>query len=175
MSRPVLIAVFEYENDVREAARASRQEGYEIKDAYTPYAVHGLDEAMGLRRSKLSWVTAVAGTLGVAFATWFMFWANGVSWDLNVGGRPWNSLPAYAPIMFEVMVLSAGVSTVIALLWRQRLYPGKTAVLAAYGVTDNRFALVLDASGSAELAVMRQLLDRHGAVEIVERQVEEAD
>jgi len=175
MSRPVLVAVFEHEDDIRQAAQASRSEGYEIIDAYTPYAVHGLDEAMGLRRSRLSWVAAGLGSAGLAFATWFMFWANGVNWPLNVGGRPWNSLPAYTPVMFEVMVLSAGVGTVLALLWTRRLFPGKTAVLPVEGVTDDRFALVLDAGGPEEPTAMQRLLERHGAVEIVRREVEEAD
>ncbi len=56
---------------------------------------------------------------------WFQWWTSAVSWPLNVGGKPWNSLPAFVPIIFEGMVLAAGLGTVFALLVVARLRPGK--------------------------------------------------
>ena len=94
MSRRVYVGVFEDEADVVSAAGASREQGLEIVDAYTPYAVHGLDRAMGLGPSWLPWACAGMGVAGLVFATWFQFWTTARSWPINVGGRPWNSLPA---------------------------------------------------------------------------------
>jgi hypothetical protein len=82
------------------------------------------------------------GALGTALAVWFQTWTGAVSWPLNVGGRPLNSLPAYVPVAFEVMVLSAGLGVVLAFLLRCRLFPGKRPAPPS-GVTDDRFVLIV--------------------------------
>ena len=75
---------------------------------------------MGLRPSRLPWVCFVLGLLGAVAMLLFQYWATAVSWPINVGGKPWNSLPAFVPVTFEVMVLCAGVGTVVAFIWRDR-------------------------------------------------------
>lgn len=144
MTQRLLIAGFEHEEEMMSATRIVRGNGCRIVDAYTPYAVHGLDEAMGLAPSRLPWVCFVCGLLGALFAFWFQYWSLAVDWPINVGGRPWNSLPAYLPIAFEVMVLLAGFGVVIAFFICCRLYPGKRHVAPARGVTDNSFVLVIE-------------------------------
>src|SRR5262245_18811767 len=125
MSRRLLVAAFERENDLLGATTTARERGLRIIDVYTPYAVHGLDEAMGLKPSRLSRACLACGAIGVAIALWFQHWAMSVDWPINVGGRPWNSLPAFVPVAFEVMVLFAGLGVVLAFFIRSRLYPGK--------------------------------------------------
>ena len=75
---------------------------------------------------------------------WFQWWTSAVSWPLNVGGKPWNSLPAFVPIIFEGMVLAAGLGTVFALLVVARLRPGKKMMPIIPGVMDDRFALLVE-------------------------------
>ena len=123
----VIVGSFTAEEDVLGAARAARQHGFRIADAYTPYAVHGLDRAMGLRPSRLPWACFAFGLIGAASALSSQFWAMTTSWPMNVGGKPWNSLPAYVPVTFEVMVLLAGLGVVLAFFLRSRLFPGKRA------------------------------------------------
>ena len=142
MSRRFLVSFFDHEDDILGASRAMREAGLQIADVYTPYAVHGLDKAMGLPASKLPFVCLLLGVLGGAFKVWFEFWTTAVDWPINVGGKPWNSLPAFVPVTFEVMVLFAGVSVVIAFLFISRLCPGKPALLPAPRVTDPRFVVV---------------------------------
>lgn len=174
MSRRLLIGVFECEEDILNATRASRTMGYKFVDAYAPYAVHGLDEAMGLPPSRLPWVCFALGLAGAAFKVWFEFWTTSVNWPVNVGGKPWNSLPAFVPITFEVMVLTAGVSTVLAFFALARLLPGRKAKLPRARVTDDEFVLVLEESDAAfDVARVRRLLGGFNAVRIEER-VEEA-
>ena len=94
MSQKVLISVFRNEDDVLKATAAARKQGLDIVDVYTPYAVHGLDRAMGLPPSRLPWVTFILGLTGALTMTIFQYWASAVDWPINVGGKPWHSWPA---------------------------------------------------------------------------------
>jgi hypothetical protein len=149
MTRRLLVSVFEQDDDLLRATAAARNEGLEIVDAFGPYAVHGLDRAMGLRPSRLPWVCFLLGLSGAAAILLFQYWATIMSWPINVGGKPWNSLPAFVPAAFEVMVLCAGVGTFLAFIWLSGLRPGKRSAFSDLRVTDDRFALVLLASGAA--------------------------
>jgi hypothetical protein len=168
-----MLGVFAREEDVLRATEAARHQGITILDVYTPYAVHGLDRAMGLLPSRLPWVSFLLGLIGAGLKVWFEFWASAVSWPINVGGKPWNSLPAFVPITFEVMVLFAGIGTVIAFLFVARLRPWRRATLVHPRVTDDRFVLLLEQT-DATLAVerIRNLFERHHAIEISERELE---
>lgn len=167
-----LVGFFEHEEDLIAATRTAREAGYGIVDVYTPYALHGLDRAMGLPPSRLSLVCFFFGLFGAAFALAFQFWASAVDWSINVGGKPWNSLPAFVPVTFELMVLFGGLSTVVAFLVVNRLRPGKKPVAPIEGVTDDRFTLVMDAEEERGAAGIRRLFIAFNAVEVEERRVE---
>jgi len=170
MSGRVMVGIFQDEDDILSVTREVRKQGYTILDIYAPYAVHGLDKAMGLQPSRLPWICFLLGLIGAAAKIWFEYWTSASDWAINVGGKPWNSLPAFVPITFEVMVLFAGVSTVIAFFIVSRLYPGRRAATVIPGVTNDRFALVLEETDAAfEPAEVRRLLERYGAVEVIER------
>jgi len=170
MSRRLFIGVFEDEDHVLAATREARMRGYQIADVYTPYAVHGLDDAMGLRRTRLPWISLGFGLLGALLKVWFEFWTTAIDWPINVGGKPWNSLVAFVPITFEVMVLLAGLSTVFAFLWGRALYPGKRAKMPFEGVTNNRFVLVLVESDAAfDFNTVKSMCEKHHAVHVEER------
>jgi len=154
-----LVAFFEDEQKFLHGAEAARAAGLAIEDAFVPYAVHGMDEALGLRRSRLTFVCFVAGLVGGSLALGFQWWTSAVSWPLNIGGKPFASYPAFVPVTFEVTILSAALISVFAFFARSRLFPGKTAV-ALPRVTDDRFALVL----TDDSLRAREILNRAGAV-----------
>ncbi len=173
-NRRFLLGVFEREEDILAVTRAARDGGFTIADVYAPYAVHGLDEAMGLRPSRLPWVAFALGVLGAGLKVWFEFWTTAQSWPINVGGKPWNSLPAFVPVTFEVMVLFAGIGTVLAFLSGRGLLPGRRARMPVEGVTDDRFALVLEETDATfDLGRAEALFARHGAVLVEERNEQE--
>ena len=155
------IGYFEDEHRLLDAVRAARAAGMEIRDAFVPYAVHGLDEAMGQPRSRLTWVCFGAGLTGGALALSFELWTSVVSWPLNVGGKPFASVPAFIPVTFELTVLSAALASAFAFFLRSRLWAGKPAEPLPR-VTDDRFALVLEGDGPDR----RELRRAAGAVEI---------
>jgi len=173
MSRRIIVAGFAEEDDLRRAMRAVRERGWTIDDAYAPYALHDLEALLGGRRSRLPVTCFVCGAAGVGLALGFQFWATTRSWPLNVGGRPWNSLAAFVPVAFESMVLLGGFGLVFAWLVRCRLYPGKKALPPLDGVTDDRFALLIDDPGPAALAGdVRRVLEECHAISLEEREVE---
>jgi molybdopterin-containing oxidoreductase family membrane subunit len=173
MSEPspnlLLIAVFEREDDLLQATVAARKEGLHIVDAFAPHAVHGLDRAMGLRPSRLPWVCFVLGLLGAGSILLFQYWTTAISWPLNVGGKPWNSLPAFIPVTFEVMVLCAGVGTVVTFIWKSGLRPGRRSVLSDLRVTDDRFALAIGMTAASNRASIEKLLAPFHTVTFEER------
>ena len=169
MSEPLFLGIFENEEDVIQATRATRELGYEIYDVYTPYAVHGLDDAMGLRPSRLTWICLGFACAGFLLATLAQFWIGAIDWPLNVGGRPFNSLPAYLPVMFETTVLIGGVGVTLAMLIRTRLYPGKPTRIVHEEVTNDRFVLALvQKDSSFDQVGLKNLWERYNAVDIRE-------
>lgn len=169
MSR-FMVGSFEREEDLLQAACAARECGWRIRDAHTPYAVHGLGEILGLKRSWLPRVCFVSGLSGVILALWFQFWTSTRDWPLNVGGRPWNALPAFVPVTFEAMVLFAGLGLVLAWLIVCRLYPGKKTVSLVSPAGDNLFILVIEESDRPfDPGAVQQLFQNCHAVSIEER------
>jgi len=174
MSRRVFLSVFKDEDDILGMAEAARTKGLKIIDIYAPYAVHGLDEAAGFRASRLPIVCFVLALIGATFKVWFEFWTTASNWAINVGGKPWNSLPAFVPVTFEVMVLVAGVGTVLIFLGSDRLLPGRKAKIPFPGVTDDRFVLLIEETDAMfNPGKVRTLCERYHAVHIEEREGEE--
>jgi hypothetical protein len=162
-------AVFDSQADVVDAAASAKKAGAVIIDVYTPYPVHEAIHVLGLGRSRLPIAAFVFGAAGVALALWFQYWTSAIDWPLNVGGRPFNSLPAFVPVTFEMLVLCAGLGVVLTWLIVSRLYPGKPATSASPRVTDDRFVLELQLQGSrVDPETIRQLLRSHHANELTE-------
>jgi hypothetical protein len=144
---PVLsgvIGFFNEEHALIEATRRVRDARYEHFDAFTPYPVHGLDAAQGLKRSPLPFVTFGAGLAGFCLAFLLEYWTSAVDWPINVGGKPLNSWPAFVPIMFELTVLFAGLATVGAMFIFNGL-PNMKRRIFDPSLTRDRFALVIEA------------------------------
>lgn len=136
-----MIAVFRSEGEILAAAQAAREKmHFKNFDALTPYPVHGLDAAMGLKRSWLPYVTFVAGLTGLASAVALEVWTSAFDWPLNVGGKPFISFPAFVPIMFELTVLFGGLCTVGALFYACKL-PQSNPKILHEGITKDRFVL----------------------------------
>jgi hypothetical protein len=143
MHNKFLVGTFLDPESLLEAVHALRRHSIQIYDVYSPYPVHDLDRAMGLRRTRLPWFTLIGGATALLTAITFQFYTSVLDWPLNVGGKPDNSSLAWVPICFELTVLIGGLSIFFALLFRSRLFPGKTVRLPAPGVTNDRFAVVV--------------------------------
>ena len=173
MTREYLVATFAEPGALVDAVTQIRAHGFKIYDVYTPCPVHGLDEAMGLRRSRLGYVAFAAGAAGLAAALAFQFYCAVFDWSLNVGGKPDNSTLAFIPITFEITILAAGLATAKAFLARSGLLPGVTATLAAPGVTDDTFAIALRWRASVfDTGEARRVLRESGAIQITQTEMD---
>ncbi|MBL8842665.1 MAG: DUF3341 domain-containing protein [Planctomycetes bacterium] len=166
MSRRLHLGIFTDAHALVAAARACRSRGIPIRDAYTPHPVHGLDEAMALRPSRLPIACFVGGLAGLVAALAFQYWASAQDWPIDVGGKPFHSWPAFVPVAFELMVLCAGLLTALLLLVRSRLLPGAASVAPCERVSDDRYALVVEERDARLPAdAIAALLAEHGAIE----------
>lgn len=98
------------------AAEKAYAEGYRDMDAYSPFPVHGLSEAIGFKKSAVAPITLAGGLAGALGGFLFQYWASGIAYPLNVGGRPYMSWPSFIPITFEMGVLAAAFSAVISMI-----------------------------------------------------------
>jgi hypothetical protein len=111
-----VIAEFNDAQALLDAANATRERGYTETDAFSPFPIHGLAEAVGFHKSHLSAVVLTMGVLG-GVGGYFMCWyANVIAYPLNIGGRPYNSWPAWIPIAFECAILLGALGAVFGML-----------------------------------------------------------
>lgn len=111
-----LLAEFETPEALLEAARLAREAGYRKMDAYTPFPVHGLAEAIGFEKTRLPLVALIGGVIGGAGGLFMQWYASAVDYPLNIGGRPLASWPSFMVITFELTVLGAGLAAVLGML-----------------------------------------------------------
>jgi hypothetical protein len=144
-----LLAELESPEALLAAARALRSLGYARLEAYSPYPVPGLEQALALPRSRIPWLALPLGALGGAVAYAGQYWLNGVLYPLNVGARPRHAAPALVPITFETTVLVAATATVIALFRAcglPRLWHPLFEIEGFERASIDRFFLIVDAA-----------------------------
>jgi membrane protein implicated in regulation of membrane protease activity len=141
-----IIISFDDEVPLLQAVKILRESKEIITDVLSPFPVHGLDEALSIKRSRIPVVGFIFGALGAILAFGFQAWVFTVSYPLIIGGKPFFSVPTFIPITFEVTVLFAGLSMVAALLIRSRLKPDISFKPVDERITDDRFVILVDAA-----------------------------
>lgn len=139
-----IIGLFDHEDKLIKAIRALKEKGIEITNTLTPFPVHGLDHELGLKENRLHTAGFIFGLTGLALALFVMTWVFTINYPLNVGGKPFFSLPAFIPIIFELTVLFAAVGMVMVYMVRNNLAPGHIPRIYDERITDDRFALLFE-------------------------------
>ena len=111
-----LMAEFESPDELMVAANRAREAGYKKMDAYTPFAIEGLDEALGFHPSRLPLIVLIGGLAGIALGYGLQYWISVIDYPLLVGGKPYHSWPAFIPVTYELMFLLASISAVVGML-----------------------------------------------------------
>jgi hypothetical protein len=111
-----LMAEFDNPDDLLAAAQRAHREGYRRLDAYSPFPVEGLADAIGFHRSGLPLVVLIGGILGGVGAYLMQYYMSVIDYPLNVGGRPLHSVPSFIPVTFEMTILAAALAAVLGLL-----------------------------------------------------------
>ena len=143
-----LVGLYDDPDGLIQAARQVRDAGYQKWDCHTPYPVHGLDAAMGLKRSPVGIIVLTSGFVGIAAALLMQWWMSAVDYPVVIGGKALFSWPAFVPVTFEFFVLFAALAITGSLiffckLWRWHSPLHDTDVMKE--ITCNRYAIVLDA------------------------------
>lgn len=172
-ARRIHTLAFEHPERTLNAVRRLREEGFEVHDVFSPFPVHGMDEALGLTGSRLGMATLVGGLLGGAVAFGFQAWTHAIDWPLVIGGKSPLALPAQVPVSFELTILCAAVATVGGLVVRRRLYPRLSSARPPAQpdprVTDDRFVvLVVERDAAFSSTRFRELGRVLGSVQTVE-------
>jgi hypothetical protein len=144
-----LMAEFDSPGDLLEAAHRAYEEGYRRMDAYSPFPVHGLAEAIGFHRTRLPLLVLLGGMAGGIGGYYLQYWISVIDYPLNVGGRPLHSLPAFIPVTFELIVLVAALAAVLGMLALNNLpmpYHPVFNVPAFELATRNRFFICIEAT-----------------------------
>jgi hypothetical protein len=169
-----ILAEFATPADLYRACERVRDAGFTRWDAHTPFPVHGLDTAMGLRRSPLPWIVLAMGLTGAALGFGLQWWVHADAYPLVISGKPYNAWPAYIPITFEVGVLFAALGAVFGMLALNRLpmhYHPLFQSKAFERVTDDAFFISIESwDPRFDAAATGKLLESLGArrVELVE-------
>lgn len=140
------VAYFISADGVLAAARAATGKGYSNVETYTPFPIHGMEDALGLKPSIVPWATFLGGLTGFFSAVFLQVWTSAIDWPLNVGGKPYISGPAFIPICFELTVLLGGLSTAGFMFLLNGL-PNFNPNPFDPRISDDRFALYIPFHG----------------------------
>ena len=168
MSKKVVQAIYNDDDILMDAVKKVRQANLQIEEIYTPFPVHGLDKAMGLKHTRLAIASFVYGCIGLTVAILMMNYIMIEDWPRNIGGKPnfsyIDNLPAFIPVMFEMTIFFAAHLMVISFYMRSKLYPYKKAENPDQRTTDDHFLMEIASTGNDQDLV--KLLETTGAVEV---------
>jgi hypothetical protein len=165
-----LLAEFESVDALLIAVDKVRTAGYVAFDAFAPFPIHGLDESMGLKMSKLPWVVACLGAAGAATGLLLQWYTNGFDYKFMISAKPFFGLPSVIPITFELTVLLASVGAFIALLVANRFpelyHPVLPARSFARATTDGFFVAIEATDPAYDAVGTRKFLQALGAKQV---------
>jgi hypothetical protein len=165
-----LLAEFEDVDSVIAAARRVHDEGYTRWDVHTPFPVHGMDAAMGIKPTILPWLVLVAGVIGAITGLAMQWYTNAISYPFFTSGKPLVSIPAWIPVTFECTILFAALTAVFGMLVLNglpHLYNPLFKSRRFRRVTNDRFFVAIDAADPKfDREETEKLLTELGAVAI---------
>jgi hypothetical protein len=167
-----LMGYFTTPKDIVHACEALRDAGYSRFDAHTPFPVHGLEKAMGLKPSPMPWIVLGGGTAGLASGVLLAWYTQVVSYPLIISGKPPTAFQPYVPVLFELTILCAALACFFGLFTLTRLptffHPTMTHPAFPRATDDAFFVSVEAADPKFDAGETRGLLERLGARQIAE-------
>ncbi|SMO84078.1 quinol:cytochrome c oxidoreductase membrane protein [Saccharicrinis carchari] len=165
-SNKYITGLFWDDKELIKAIKEIQDKDVAIFDVRTPFPVHGLDDVLKLKRSRLPRLGFVAGALGGILAFWFQAWVFTTSWPLNFGGKPFFSVPSFIPVTFEMAVLFAAISLVVGFLIKSGLGPGAETIIFDERTTDDAFLIVVEVNEKNKSEMISEMLTSAGAQEV---------
>ncbi len=149
--RKVYGLLAEYANPAKlmRAAKLSNRAGYKKYDAYSPFPIHGMDDAMGLKNSKLGWIVLSHGLVGFAGGLALQIWTSSIAYPINIGGKPFVNIPAFIPVTFELTILLSAFGAVFGMFFLNNMPKHYNTLFNSdkfARVTDDKFFICVEAS-----------------------------
>ncbi|MCA9692863.1 MAG: DUF3341 domain-containing protein [Myxococcales bacterium] len=167
-----LLAEYDSARGIYKACEKVRDAGYTCWDAHTPFPVHGLDGAMGLKNSPLPWIVFGMGMTGALFGITLQYWTSAVDYPLIIASKPLFSYQAFVPVTFELGILFSAFGAVFGMLGLNKLptlYHALFKVPKFARATDDRFFISIEARDpNYDPGRTRKLLEGTGAVSVEE-------
>ena len=159
------VATYTDEEVLFPAVKKVRNSGYKLHDVLTPFAVHGLDEAVGHKTTDLHIAGFIYGLCGTSTAVGFISWVYTSDWPQNYGGKPHFALPAWIPVTFELTVLFAAVGMVLTFCYLNQIMPGVKKHVFHPRQSDDTFVVVLELNNDSDGKDAIEFLKSTGASE----------
>ncbi len=174
-SKDFLLGVYDDEDVLLKAVGKIRNAGIKIHEVYSPFPVHGLDDELGYKKSRLPIAAFMFGMLGTTLALTMQIWMLGIDWPMIIGGKNHVALPDFVPVTFELTVLLAAFGMVGTFLVSSDLKPWKDPKLLDIRITDDKHILAIDLgkNKAVEASEIGNVLKDSGAVEVNDKKVEE--
>ncbi len=161
-----LVGVYDDDDLVLSAVKKIKKAGVKVHEVYSPFAIHGLDDAIGHPRTRIGVAAFMFGVVGLLCASALTIWTMGIDWPMIIGGKDPISLPNYVPAMFEMTVLFTAFGMTITFFITNGLGPS-APLLFDSRCTDNKFIMAIDLGKNKQSETeIADLLRASGAEEV---------
>ena len=163
-----ILGVYDDEDVLLDAIAKVRGSGVKIHEVYSPFPVHGIDEVLGYKRSKLPIAAFLFGLLGTTLALTMQYYMMKIDWPMIIGGKDHASLPAFVPVTFELTVLLAAFGMVGVFMIASNLKPWGQPRIFDIRITDDKHVMAIDLALNSSLgeSILSDVLKSSGATEV---------
>ena len=166
MAEKIIYAMYDDDDVLKDGAKKLVAKGVKVSDVFSPFPIHGIDPIIGVKNTRLGIMAFLYGITGTLLATYGMKFFMIEDWPMNIGGKPFFSLPAWIPIMFELTVLFAAVGMVLTFCYLCQLAPFVKKDHFNLRSTDDTFTMVIEANSNTNEAEVISFLQNAGATDV---------
>jgi hypothetical protein len=164
------VGIYEHEDTVKSAIKSLQDGGVKIHEVYSPYAIHGLEDVLGYKLSRLPKAAFMFGLTGTTLALTMLYSMMGFDWPMIIGGKNFASLPPFIPVTFELTVLLAAFGMVFTFFIASDLKPWGKPRIYDIRITLDKFAIAIDLDkNSKSQSDIDAILSSSGASEVNEK------
>ena len=164
------VGIYEHEDTVKSAIKSLQDGGVKIHEVYSPYAIHGLEDVLGYKLSRLPKAAFLFGLTGTTLALTMLYSMMGFDWPMIIGGKNFASLPPFIPVTFEITVLLAAFGMVFTFFIASDLKPWAKPRIYDIRITLDKFAIAIDLDkNSKSQSDIDAILRSSGASEVNEK------
>ncbi|MCK5101370.1 MAG: DUF3341 domain-containing protein [Cyclobacteriaceae bacterium] len=168
-----IVGVYGDDDILLKAVKSIREAGVKIHEVFSPFPIHGIDEALGYKRSRLPKAAFAFGALGLALALIMQYWMMGYDWQMIIGGKDFASLPPFVPVAFELTVLLSALGMVATFIIASDLKPYKKPKIFDIRTTDDKLVIAIDlADNKLTKKEIGEIVEKTGAEEVNEKSFE---